>query len=131
MRAGYRVAQEEDSRVLFTFDVAGRTKQATIVHDGMAVGGTGWYVESWARCDLAELPPSVAKAAGVRIWRNAAGELGKRVYVRNIERGLRDYFDRPYEPHAALPSDAVATGYHRGGRRVEVWPSPSKRFGCA
>lgn len=44
------------------------------MHDGPSQHfGTGWYLESWARCDLAELPPAVADEAGVQVWTDAAG----------------------------------------------------------
>ena len=39
-------------------------KEAVIVRNGPAAantGGPGWYVESWATCDYAELPPEYAE----------------------------------------------------------------------
>lgn len=44
------------------------------MHRGPAVDGrTGWYVESWARCDWAELPPELAEALGLDVWTDASG----------------------------------------------------------
>lgn len=51
-----------------------RIKQATIVHRGTAIdGNTGWYVESWARCDWAELPPALADNLDLQVWTDASG----------------------------------------------------------
>lgn len=143
IRSGYRASERDGDRVLYSAEYGGRTRQAVIVHRGRSVDGVGWYVESWARCDLAELPPSVARAARVRLWEDPEGrpvptdviesypgaahcdwqrmtflELGRRVYVRAPEPGLGDYFDQPYESDVRLPPDAVSTGYRRGGQRL-------------
>jgi len=60
--------------VLYTYEVDRRVKQAMIVHRGKAVdGGTGWYVESWARCDWAELPAALGDALGLEVWTDPSG----------------------------------------------------------
>jgi hypothetical protein len=145
--SGFRTARVEDDRVLYTVDVGGVTRQAVIVHDGATVGDEGWYVESWARCDLAELPPSAAGGMGVELWSDAAGgpvdtrtvqsypgpehcdwqestflELGRSTYVRNPPDGLvGDFFAEDWSPDARLPAGATDTGYHRD--EGELWIS--------
>lgn len=60
--------------MLYTYEVDRRVKQAMIVHRGKAVdGGTGWYVESWARCDWAELPAALGDALGLEVWTDPSG----------------------------------------------------------
>lgn len=74
LQTGYRRERTEPTRVLFTVEVDGKPKQAVIMHHAPTrFFGTGWYLEAWARCDLAELPPAVAEKAGVEIWRDANG----------------------------------------------------------
>jgi hypothetical protein len=71
---GFREARREPGRVLYTYEAGGRTRQAYVVHRGPAVDGrTGWYVESWARCDWAEFPPAVAEGIGLQLWTDATG----------------------------------------------------------
>lgn len=70
------------------------------------------------------------------------------VYVRDPLPELADYFAEPYRADVALPDDAVATGYQRGGKRlwlsadgglafvgtpdsVEAWPRTVQPLGCA
>jgi len=68
----FRRARVETDRVLYTYEVERQIRQAYIVHRGRAVDGhTGWYVESWARCDWAELPPELAEGIGLQIWSDA------------------------------------------------------------
>jgi hypothetical protein len=176
VQEGLTVAKEEDDRVLYVVEVGGVAKQAVIVRDGPATegaGGPGWYVESWAHCDYAELPRSFADSIGLQIWSRADGRpapttaieswtgaehcdwqsmtflfLGKAQYVRDPHPELDDFFAEEYDAHAALPDDAVDTGYERGGdhlwlstdkRRayvgteadVEVWPRTVQPLGCA
>ncbi len=73
---GYRVEREEDDRVLLSYDVAGRTRAAVVVADGIRDWGdrTGWGVESWAGCDPVELPDEILAALGVEVWQDADGE---------------------------------------------------------
>ena len=148
-RIGYGVAVREETRVLFTYDVDGETKQAIIVHDGPTIGGDGWYVESWARCDLAELPDSIADEAGIQVWTDTDGsrvptteiqsyagsahcdwqrmtflEIGGNTYLRNPEPYLRGYFHEEYVPDLPLPADAVDTGYEHAGEHL--WLSPDE-----
>lgn len=69
-----RVARTEDDRILYTWETGRRTRLAFIVRHG--TGGdhkTGWYVESWARCDWAELPPAWATTRGLQVWTDRHG----------------------------------------------------------
>ncbi|MET0694962.1 MAG: hypothetical protein ABWY56_13595 [Propionibacteriaceae bacterium] len=71
---GFREIRRETDRVLYTFEYEQRIRVAYIVHRGPAVdGNTGWYVESWASCDWAELPPAGAEEIGLQIWTDTAG----------------------------------------------------------
>jgi hypothetical protein len=151
---GYRLERDDGDRVLFTFAVGDQVKQALIMRDGPATegaGGPGWYVESWARCDLSELPDEVAADnGGTQIWEGPDGTrqptteivsypgpahcdwqdstflyLGdeQHAYVRKPPRYLMsDYFGEPFRSEMPLPSDAVDTGYARNGDRL--WLSP-------
>lgn len=72
------VAAESDDRVLYVAEVAGRPKAALIVHDGQGTegaGGDGWYPESWAVCDLVELPADFVAELGYEIWTDAGGQI--------------------------------------------------------
>lgn len=150
-RTDFRVARAEEDRVLFTYDVGGITKQAVIVHDGPAANDEGWYVESWARCDLAEFPASVAEATGTQLWFDDSGHqvhtdlivsyagpehcdwqestfltLGEATYVRNPPQDLGDgYFDEEWDDDTELPATADTTGYHRLG--ADLWLSSDQR----
>ena len=143
---GLKVAAQTDDRVLYVVEVDGVVKQAVIVHDGPATegaGGPGWYVESWARCDLAELPRSYTDSIGVQLWTDAAGatapsrkvlsyvgpehcdwqsmtflELRDRLYVRHLDPEYAKYFVGPYRAEATLPADAEDTGFRRDGKRL-------------
>ena len=71
---GLREVRREADRVLYVDEVDGRARRAAVVHRGRSVtGGTGWYVESWARCDWSELPPGAAEEQGLQIWTDADG----------------------------------------------------------
>jgi hypothetical protein len=152
---GYEVAAKDDTRVLYVYNVDGEPKQAVVMRNGPATegaGGPGWYVESWARCDLSEFPDEIAAANfGQLIWTNADGErvptgrivsapgpehcgwqdmtflhLGEEaVYVRRPDPSLHTYFAEPYDPRRPLPHSAVDTGYQRAGDHL--WVSPDRQ----
>ena len=70
----FREARREDDRVLYTYEVGRRVKEASIVHHGRSVDGhTGWYVESSARCDFAEFPDDVTQKLDLQIWTDRSG----------------------------------------------------------
>lgn len=144
------VAAKDDDRVLYVLDVEGVVKQAVVVRDGPAsdgAGGSGWYVESWARCDDSELPRSYTESIGLQVWTDETGEpvstktvaswrgpehcswqsmtflyLGKdrRPFLRDPLPDLRGLLAGPYQAHVAVPADARDTGYRREGRRLWV-----------
>ena len=71
------VAADSDDRVLYVAEVAGLRKAALIVHDGEGsegAGGDGWYVESWAVCDIVELPAEFVEEHGYEVWTDADGQ---------------------------------------------------------
>jgi hypothetical protein len=143
---GYRIERRGGPRVLFSWDVDGRTKVAIIARDGMTdyLHRRGWGVESWAECDPAEFPASTTDALGIGVWQNRAGqrvpvaevrsspgqhvcdfagtgflEVGTRTYVQDPHGTMRDYLRTPYAGSATLPADAQDSGWHRDGR--ELW----------
>lgn len=81
---GYRVERRADNRVLFSYDVTGRTKVAFIVYNNVtdSDGDTGWGVESWAQCGPSEFPDNATEDLNIGVWENAAG---KRVPTSTIE----------------------------------------------
>ena len=149
-RSNFRLAREEKTRALFTYDVGGHTRQAIVVHDGPTIAESGWYVESWARCDLSEFPGEVTERAGMQVWSDASGhrapttrvvswkgpehcdwqdmtflEMGKATYVGAPEPDLSDFFAVPFRSDIPLPANAADTGYHRGDQHL--WLSPDKQ----
>lgn len=111
---GYRIERRADRRVLFSYDVGGRTRAAFVLGDGITDGEhhTGWGVEAWAQCDPAELPAAFTDRVGLGVWTDAAGE---RVPVAEVLsfRGDRhcDWQDVTFlqvdeEPSAADPRQA-------------------------
>ncbi len=78
---GLQIARKEEDRILYMLQVEGRNKQAVIVRHGPAVKGTGagpdgiaWWVESWARCNIAEFPDAVAAQRHVQVWTDDRGQ---------------------------------------------------------
>lgn len=65
---GYRVERKDAGRVLLSYDVDERTKIAVVAADDVVDynGDGGWGVESWAKCDPAELPASVTEALDIQ-----------------------------------------------------------------
>jgi len=154
---GLRVAKVEPDRVLYVLEVGGVYKEAVIVHNGPATegaGGPGWYVESWAVCNAAELPRSYTDSIGLQIWTDESGTpvptdrieawrgpehcswqtmiflevYGHGTYVRDPLAELADYFRDSFQAHAELPRDAVDTGYRRGGQTLWLSGDESLAF---
>lgn len=78
---GYAFARADADRRLYVFEVEGVAKQALILRHGPALKGDGtratvvrWWLESWARCDYAELPAAVARQQGLEIWSSTDGK---------------------------------------------------------
>ncbi|MEV7983368.1 hypothetical protein [Streptomyces sp. NPDC086519] len=80
-RSGYRVERREAGRVLYSYDVGGRTKVAVVVARDQK-DRPGWGPETSASCDPSELPASVTSGPGwPEIWTDARG---RRVPVSKI-----------------------------------------------
>jgi hypothetical protein len=71
-------------RVLFSYDVRGRTKVAFIAANSMRDfnDDKGWGIETWSQCDPSELPDQVTSALGIQVWHDASGN---RIPVAKIE----------------------------------------------
>lgn len=174
---GYLRTFETASRVLFTHAAEGASKVAVIVVDTSVRPSEhgldeGWVVETFASCDAAEFAPAVDAQLDRTIWTDAQGNrvstraivsfpgpehcnwqsvtflhLGDEQYLRDPAGHLDEMTAGPYDPAAALPTDAVDTGYRRGSdelwlaadkliafvvtdRAVEAWPSTTGLVGC-
>jgi hypothetical protein len=81
---GYHVERERDGRLLFSYDVDGRTKVSMFAADGVRDwnGDEGWGVRAWAQCDPSELPPDVTDDLNIGVWED---ESGRRVPVTRIQ----------------------------------------------
>lgn len=149
---GYVIEREDDDRALMSFDVDGHTKIAVIAADGIRdyEDDQGWGVESWARCDPAELPAGEDDDSFYDVWTDAEGKrvptsmvrsfagpehcdwqditflyLGPdpaEVYLRDTTGELADALRTSYAADAKLPSEAHDTGYQHDGR--ELWLQP-------
>ncbi|MFF5532644.1 hypothetical protein ACFY71_09185 [Streptomyces cinerochromogenes] len=151
---GYRVEREERDRVLYSYDVHGRTKVAVVVARDQK-DRPGWGPETSASCDPAELPESFTATTDWQIWTDRAGRrvpvttvhsspgpehcgwqsadflaLGKRTYARDPEGVLgRDGLLRaPYRATVRMPADARDTGYHHRGRRLWLTPGGATAY---
>ncbi|MFF7468361.1 hypothetical protein [Streptomyces sp. NPDC008092] len=137
-RSGYRVERREADRVLYSYDVGGRTKAAVVVARDQQ-GRPGWGPETNAACDPSELPASVTTGAGwPEIWTDAVGRrvpvskitssagaehcgwqsahflrFGERTYVRDPHGVFAgdDVLAGRYHGDSTLPADAHDTGY--------------------
>ncbi|MFF1630823.1 hypothetical protein ACFVXA_22595 [Streptomyces sp. NPDC058246] len=69
---GYRVERRADGRVLFSYDVDGRTKVAVVVAKDRP-HRPGWGPETSASCDPAELPASFTDSTWYEIWTDRNG----------------------------------------------------------
>jgi hypothetical protein len=80
----YAVEREQDGRVLFSYDVDGRTKVAIFAADDVRDWNRdeGWGVRAWAQCDPSELPPDVTDDLNIGVWQD---ESGRRVPVTRIQ----------------------------------------------
>ena len=80
---GYSVEREQGRRVLFSYDVDGRTRVSMFAADGVRDwnGDEGWGVRAWAQCDPSEVPPDVTDELNIGVWEE---ESGRRVPVTRI-----------------------------------------------
>jgi hypothetical protein len=81
---GYAVEREQDGRMLFSYDVKGRTKVSLFAANGVRDwnGDDGWGVRAWAQCDPSEFPPDVTDELNIGVWED---ESGRRVPVTRIQ----------------------------------------------
>jgi hypothetical protein len=81
---GYAVERDEDGRVLFSYDVDGRTKVSIFAADGVRDWNRdeGWGVRAWAQCDPSEFPPEVSDDLNIGVWED---ESGRRAPVTRIQ----------------------------------------------
>lgn len=138
---GYRVERREKDRILYSFDVGGRTKVAIVVAKDQK-DRPGWGPETSASCDPAELPASFTQ--GWEIWTDRAGrrvpvsqltsspgpdhcgwqsahflDLHGVTYARDPEGVLgARLLTAPYRARVRLPAGAHDTGYHYRGWRL-------------
>lgn len=155
------VAAESGDRVLFVGEVDGIVKAAVVVRDGQGAegtGGDGWYAESWAECDVVELPADLVEEFGYEVWTDAEGRtvptrrlevfrgaehcdwqdmtflsLGPYggpgpTFVRDPDPSLRGHFAEPFVARTTLPGDAVDSGFRHGGDRLWLGPDHSRAY---
>lgn len=146
-RSGFRAEREESDRVLYSYDVGGRTKVAVVVAKDQK-NRPGWGPETHASCDPAELPASVTDSGEQEIWTDRNGKrvatttlssyagaehcgrqkahfLGmgpdeaRRQYVRDPDGVLEgDLLTSAYDGDVPMPADAHDTGYRYGERQL-------------
>lgn len=142
---GYRVEREEAGRVLYSFDVDGKTKIAVVVAKDQP-RRPGWGPETSASCDPAELPPSFTDNEPYEIWTDQDGDrvpvskvsssagsahcdwqkahileldsdTDRRLYARDPSGVLPpEMLTSHYDGDVTLPGSARATGY-----RLDDW----------
>ncbi|MGW1543845.1 hypothetical protein ACWCPM_27010 [Streptomyces sp. NPDC002309] len=140
---GYRAERVSAGRVLYSFDVAGRTKVAVVVAKDRP-GSPGWGPETSAECDPAELPASFTDTRPYDLWTDADGDrvpfaelhtfqgdahcdwqsvtfltTREGTYARDPEGAFHAaMLTGPYLPATRLPADARDTGHRLGDRRL-------------
>jgi hypothetical protein len=74
-REGFVVEAVDGERVLYSYDVDGRTKAAIVVAGDRTdwEGDHGWAVAAWATCDLAEFAEGAVEGAWQQVWEDARG----------------------------------------------------------
>ncbi|MET7700876.1 hypothetical protein [Streptomyces sp. NPDC005485] len=152
--SGYRVEREEGGRVLFSFDVGGRTKVAVVVAKDQP-HRPGWGPETSASCDPAELPASFTDSKDYEIWTDRDGRRvattkvssaegaehcdwqsahflglghGKDavLYARDPAKVLgTQLLTSAYDADVPMPADARDTGYRF--HDWQLWVTPDKK----
>ncbi|MFF4585203.1 hypothetical protein [Streptomyces sp. NPDC001388] len=147
-RSEFRVEREETDRVLYSYDVDGRTKVAVVVAKDQK-DRPGWGPETYASCDPAELPASVTDSGDEEIWTDRNGQRvptttlssyagaehcdwqtahflgmgrgeGHRQYVRDPDGVLPgELLTAPYDGDVRMPDGAHDTGYRY--RDWQLW----------
>jgi hypothetical protein len=156
-RYGYRVERKEKDRVLYSFDVNGRTKVAVIVAKDQK-NRPGWGPETSASCDPSELPASFTDKQWYEIWTDRHGRrvpitkinssvgaahcdwqkahflaLGEgreaKLYARDPDGVLPDsMLTSPYDGEVRMPAGAHDTGYRYHDWRLWLTGDPSKAY---
>ena len=156
-RYGYRVERKEKDRVLYSFDVGGRTKVAVVVAKDRK-NRPGWGPETSASCDPSELPASFTDRQWYEIWTDRHGErlpitevnssvgpahcdwqkahflsLGEgkkgRLYARDPDGVLPDgMLTSPYDGDVRMPAGAHDTGYRFHDRQLWLTGDPGKAY---
>jgi len=150
---GYRVERREADRVLYSFDVDGRTKVAVIVAKDRK-NRPGWGPETSASCDPAELPAGFTDTQPYEIWTDQDGTrvpitkvsssvgpehcdwqsahfltLGEdKLYARDPDGVLADALLAPYDGDVRMPADAHDTGYRYKDWRLWLTSDTSKAY---
>ena len=80
----YAVERDQDGRVLFSYDVDGRTKVAIFVANDVRDWNReeGWGVRAWAQCDPSEFPSDVTDHLNIGVWQDDSGQ---RVPITRIQ----------------------------------------------
>ncbi|MGW7256695.1 hypothetical protein [Streptomyces sp. NPDC054834] len=157
-RSGYRVEREEADRVLYSYDVGGRTKVAVVVAKDRK-NRPGWGPDTSASCDPAELPAPVTDSWQFEIWTDRTGKRvpvtkvhssagaehcdwqsahflalgrgpGAALYVRDPD-GLFEagaLLSAPYDGDVRLPADAHDTGYRYHDRQLWLTDDKAKAY---
>ncbi|MER7170247.1 hypothetical protein [Streptomyces mesophilus] len=151
----YRVEKRDGKRVLFSYDVDGRTRAGMIAAEDVQ-GTDGWTVETYALCDPSEYGARERDDLDLRVWSDAMGRavdtrkvhstmgpehcdwqsaefltLGEgrdgRGYYRDPEGALADIdgLHSSYSADTRLPADAVDTGWRHDRR--ELWLSADEK----
>ncbi|RPF38734.1 hypothetical protein [Streptomyces sp. TLI_185] len=156
-RYGYRVERKEEDRVLYSFDVAGRTKVAVVVAKDQK-NRPGWGPETSASCDPSELPASFTDRQWYEIWTDRHGRrvpitevnssvgpahcdwqkahflsLGEgkkgRLYARDPDGVLPDsMLTSRYDSDVRMPADAHDTGYRFHDRQLWLTGDPGRAY---
>lgn len=156
-RYGYRVERKEKDRVLYSFDVGGKTKVAVIVAKDQK-HRPGWGPETTASCDPSELPASFTDKQWYEIWTDRHGKrvpiteinssvgaahcdwqkahflaLGEgreaKLYARDPDGVLSDsMLTSPYDGEVRMPAGAHDTGYRYHDWQLWLTDDPSKAY---
>jgi hypothetical protein len=150
---GWRVERRAGQRVLYSYDVGGRTKAAVVVAKDQK-NRPGWGPETNASCDPAEFPAAFAAAQGWEVWTDRHGrrvpvsrltssagpahcgwqsahflDLDGTTYARDPDGALGDeLLTAPYRGRVRMPADARDTGYRYRDRRLWLTPDHATAY---